>query len=140
MAGKALLSNCQRIVLTRFQDVACIEQKKPSGKRRGIASLPLVIAQCKYMLSLTDDGQYYNRAWCAYEAMQAKNLQESYNIHRRFEHVLTNLRYDRSAGRLTLPQDLEGLVPSEQKLSHEADRKNIRFLERQSMLLGTKRQ
>jgi hypothetical protein len=48
------------------QDIACIDQLDPDGKQRGINALPLIVAQCNAMISLTD-ATYLTRAWCGVE-------------------------------------------------------------------------
>jgi len=89
------------------------------------------------MLCLVDNrGDYYTRAWCCSEAKLMETLEKSYRRHQRWEHVVTNERYSRYAGGLDRAQKLRDLVPSEQLLSYEQDRPHVRFLERQSRLLG----
>lgn len=108
-------------------DFACIDQ---DDAMPGISALPLIIAQCDALISLVDE-QYHDRAWCSVEVMMIKALREEYKLHLWYEHV------EDSSGEGILrvgPEDLDA-DPRDKKLSLEADRKHVLFLERQCRLL-----
>lgn len=92
------------------------------------------------MLCLVDSDEkgYSARAWCCSEVLMMETLEKSYRRHKRFEHVLTSEESSKVEGKLVLATHIDGkLKPSEQNLSYEADREQIRFLERQARFLGT---
>ncbi|KAK4892639.1 hypothetical protein LTR27_008915 [Elasticomyces elasticus] len=121
--------------LSIWLDCACIDQanKIPGRKQRGIAALPLYVAQCNAMISLVDD-QYYERAWCAVEVLMMQTLRESYKQHEWLVHRLQSPT-DRTIGALEHGND-QKLKPTTLKLSYERDRLHVEFLERQNLLLG----
>ncbi|GIZ45888.1 hypothetical protein CKM354_000903600 [Cercospora kikuchii] len=120
-------------------DCACIDQEDIEvGRRdRGINTLPIVVAQCDAMISITDD-QYPSRAWCAVETMIMQTLKESSNYHHWYVHTLLDATTRDPWGMLEPGPDRRQHVnrPSLLSLSVESDRRYIEFLERQSMLLG----
>ena len=90
------------------------------------------------MISLVDnfgESGYYSRAWCCAEVLLLQTLEKSYRSHLRVEHIITNSKKSPSEGRLERPKRIDRLMPSEQRLSVEADRPHIQFLERQMRLL-----
>lgn len=100
----------------------------------GIQALPLIIAQSDAVISLVDP-VYYGRAWCCTEAVMIETLRKSYNLHTWYEQVSV---FQHAGGdRWVMKEAASGfdIVPSTQKLTYEADRARIRFLERQSQLL-----
>ncbi|KFY54785.1 hypothetical protein V497_07443 [Pseudogymnoascus sp. VKM F-4516 (FW-969)] len=124
-----------------WMDFACIDQ---DASQKGVAALPLFLAQCDIVISLIDD-QYYDRAWCCVEALMIKRLRGSYNTHLWYEQVsktkgidekdekgLGIARYERLR---EVSMELE-IEVAEKKLSYESDREKIIFLERQSLLVS----
>ena len=98
--------------------------------------MPVFLSQCNTMISLVDD-KYLDRACCAVEILIMQTLRENYGA-RVFdwqEHTLHRPQQDRIYGRLDKGRQ-EITEPSKKGLSYESDRSHIRFLERQSMLLG----
>ncbi|KAK4215231.1 hypothetical protein QBC37DRAFT_128730 [Rhypophila decipiens] len=110
-------------------DFACVDQDEPM---KGVSALPMILAQCNAVISLTD-GDYYTRAWCSVEVMVAQTLAKSYGLHLWYEHVYdgTTEKGQLKAG----PLDME-IVMADKLLSFERDRPKVLFLERQSRLLG----
>ncbi|KAM0268232.1 hypothetical protein ACHAQH_010031 [Verticillium albo-atrum] len=118
---------------TQFKrmDIACINQKDP---KPGVASLPMVVAQCNALISLVDD-TYYDRAWCAVEVMILQSLRRPYGLHLWYEHNISGVEGSTGALRAG-PSDL-AITIADKKLSfEEEDRPKVTFLERQSKLLG----
>lgn len=118
------------------QDCACVNQRQPQQRERGIDALPLAVAQCNAMISLVDE-IYYERAWCAVEIMLMRELVQAYQLHEWWEHVLHSPtsnhlgRYLRR-GRINRDLDVSRLKLTREKL----DRPKIDFLIRHSKLLG----
>ncbi|UKZ75830.1 hypothetical protein TrVFT333_003524 [Trichoderma virens FT-333] len=119
-------------------DYACVNQDDPT---KGVAALPMILAQCDAVISLTDD-QYYDRAWCCVEVMMISALRKSYNVHLWYEQPIEGETADVVApdakryGKLReAPMDL-GIQMIDKKLSFEDDRPKVLFLERQSKLLA----
>ncbi|ERS95326.1 hypothetical protein HMPREF1624_08204 [Sporothrix schenckii ATCC 58251] len=109
-------------------DHACVDQANPAP---GIAALPMLVAQCNAVISLTS-ADYYDRAWCSVEVMMAQVLCRAYGLHAWYEHVVDG------DGHGTLrpgPMDIE-INMAHKVLAFESDRPRILFLERQAKLLG----
>lgn len=105
----------------------------------GVNALPMILAQCDVLISLTDD-QYLTRAWCCVEVLMVQVLKRSYNLHKWYEQVLAEPSQgtDGDVKQWMLrdgPMDLE-IDVKDKLLSSEEDRPKILFLERQSKLLG----
>ncbi|KAF2810736.1 uncharacterized protein BDZ99DRAFT_487582 [Mytilinidion resinicola] len=112
-------------------DYACVDQSIGDLQAAGIVSLPLKLAQCSAMISLTDD-HYYERSWCCIEVMMMQTLRRSYKFHMWFEDAhdeVSGTRVFREA-----PVDLE-INMAEKKVTFEHDRPTLLFLERQTKLL-----
>ncbi|KAM7190470.1 hypothetical protein V8F33_009453 [Rhypophila sp. PSN 637] len=110
-------------------DFACVDQDEPM---KGVSALPMILAQCNTVISLTDE-EYYTRAWCSVEVMVAQTLAKSYGLHLWYEHVYDD---NTEKGQLKAgPLDM-GIVMADKLLSFERDRPKVLFLERQSRLLG----
>ncbi|KAM7224602.1 hypothetical protein V8F06_000383 [Rhypophila decipiens] len=110
-------------------DFACVDQDEPM---KGVSALPMILAQCNAVISLTDE-DYYTRAWCSVEVMVAQTLAKSYGLHLWYEHVYDD---NTEKGQLKAgPLDME-IVMADKLLSFERDRPKVLFLERQSRLLG----
>ncbi|ORX96346.1 hypothetical protein BCR34DRAFT_549328 [Clohesyomyces aquaticus] len=110
-------------------DFACVDQ---DDMRRGIAALPMNLAQCNVMISLVD-GQYYERSWCCVEVLMIQTLRKAYGIHLWYEHVM-----DAESGEEYLrtgPWDLD-INMDQKQVAHESDRPKLLFLARQMKLLG----
>ncbi|KAG8530500.1 uncharacterized protein KY384_005003 [Bacidia gigantensis] len=125
-----LLNICWLYITDFFvKDHACVDQDDPM---RGVSALPMIIAQCDAVISLTND-RYYTRAWCCLEAMMVQNLRKSYGLHLWYEHTqekdgeLSSLREG--------PLDLQLSSINAKDLSFESDRPKLLFLERQMGLL-----
>lgn len=102
-----------------------------------MAALPLIVAQCDAVISLIDD-EYYNRAWCAVEAMLVQQLCRAYGFHKWYEQVEGATGDEASsgtAGELRLGPLDQPISASEKELSFEVDREKVLFLERQTNLL-----
>ncbi|KAK4231023.1 hypothetical protein QBC38DRAFT_382758 [Podospora fimiseda] len=112
-------------------DHACVDQDEPMA---GVNALPIIIAQCNAIISLTDD-EYHSRAWCSVEVMMVQALKKSYNLHLWYEHVISP-EHKRGSG--TLREGPVGLkiVMANKFLTFETDRPKVLFLEKQSKLLG----
>lgn len=118
--------------------MACIDQNDPE---RGVAALPIIVAQCNAVISLIDD-QYYDRAWCTVEAMLIQQLCREYGYHLWYEQPETQLPREQSqdvneaGGNCLRAGPKDRLISArDKKLSFEADREKIFFLERQTNLL-----
>lgn len=116
-------------MLTRpLQDYACIKQEDPA---KGVAALPMILAQCNAVISLVDD-YYYSRAWCSLEVLLVQTLRRSYGLHLWYEHVAAgDGRWELRPG----PGDLR-IELGEKKVTVPADRGKILFLGRQVELFG----
>ncbi|GAP92998.1 putative tetratricopeptide repeat protein 28 [Rosellinia necatrix] len=125
-------STVDRRAVCIWIDWACIDQIDRAAQARGVAALPMCIAQCNAMISIVDH-HYYDRAWCCVEVVTIRALQRSYDAHRWFEyekHVGGGkgvLRDGRLLGK-PLNVALAGVTL-------ESDRPKLRFLERQAKLL-----
>ncbi|KAI3327295.1 hypothetical protein HD806DRAFT_531874 [Xylariaceae sp. AK1471] len=134
-----LYPNIDRESLGIWVDYACVDQDNPT---RGVNTLPLVITQCNAIISLFEE-DYYERAWCCVEALLVQVLKRSYGYHMWYETVPSKAKHDT---RFEAKSDRkEGLreasihrtiAPTSAKLTIEADRPIIMFLERQARLLG----
>ncbi|KAK2012320.1 hypothetical protein LZ32DRAFT_678169 [Colletotrichum eremochloae] len=113
-----------------WMDYACVNQDNPNT---GVSALPMIIAQCDAIISLIDE-DYYDRGWCAVEAMMAETLRSSYSIHQWYEHVV---QPDGSGveGILREAPDRPIGMMKDKRLTFETDRPKVLFLERQSKLL-----
>lgn len=100
---------------------------------KGVSALPMILAQCDAVISLTD-AEYYTRAWCSVEVLIARTLAKSYGLHLWYEHLYSES--DDGRGKLQPgPLDLK-IVMADKLLTFERDRAKVLFLERQSRLLG----
>ena len=116
------------MLTTPLQDYACIKQEDPA---KGVAALPMILAQCNAVISLVDD-YYYSRAWCSLEVLLVQTLRSSYGLHLWYEHVATgDGRWELRPG----PEDLR-IELGEKKVTVPADRAKILFLGRQVELFG----
>ncbi|KAI0904145.1 hypothetical protein F4823DRAFT_232738 [Ustulina deusta] len=121
-------------------DYACVDQ---DDSFRGMNTLPLVLTQCNAIISLWER-DYDERAWCCAEALLAQILKQSYGYHLWYESVPIK-ETDNISPRAgaTSKEDLREvsldriIVPTSAKLTFDADRPIIRFLERQARLLGS---
>ncbi|KAK0668378.1 hypothetical protein QBC41DRAFT_393796 [Cercophora samala] len=113
-----------------WMDYACVDQDDPAA---GVSSLPIIIAQSDVVISLQDD-EYYDRAWCCVEALMIQTLVLSYRLHQWYEQIPAEDELGRWELRKGKPVGSLGV--SKKKLSFEADRTKIVFLERQVRLLG----
>lgn len=143
------------------KDFACVNQDQPQA---GVSALPMILAQCNAVISLTDD-EYYTRAWCSVEVMVAQTLARSYGLHIWYEHFYDTPSHhsglghnssgqvdrdegndgkegdwgdDTTKGKGSLrngPLEME-IIMADKLLSFERDRPKVLFLERQSRLLG----
>ncbi|KIH93323.1 hypothetical protein SPBR_04067 [Sporothrix brasiliensis 5110] len=109
-------------------DHACVDQTNPAP---GIAALPMLVAQCNAVISLTS-ADYYDRAWCSVEVMMAQVLCRAYGLHAWYEHVVDA---DSHGTLRPGPMDIE-INMAHKVLAFESDRPRILFLERQAKLLG----
>ncbi|KAJ4404927.1 hypothetical protein N0V85_004783 [Neurospora sp. IMI 360204] len=110
-------------------DFVCVDQDDPMS---GVSALPMIIAQCNAVISLSDD-QLHERAWCSVESMMIQTLKKAYNVHVWYEQVL-----DDSIRNCILrdgPMDLS-IVMADKRLTFETDRPKVLFLERQCKLLA----
>jgi hypothetical protein len=109
-----------------------VDQTDSDLKARGIAALPMCIAQANAMISIVDEN-YYNRAWCCVEALIINVLQRAYGVHWWYEYTQPDGdgRYVLRKGDMAQWHSI-----SEAKLTVEADRSKLLFLERQAKLLG----
>ncbi|KAM7185187.1 hypothetical protein V8F33_012530 [Rhypophila sp. PSN 637] len=142
-----------------WMDFACVDQDNPAA---GVASLPLVIAQCDAVITLHDE-TYFDRAWCCVEASMIQTLRTGYDLHEWLEQVPYGTKDDGSldgdsdAGDKTKADGIElgstekkdDSAPEwilrerkyisfrmvDKKLSYETDRPKVLFLERQTNLL-----
>nr|POF01032.1 hypothetical protein CFP56_20980 [Quercus suber] len=131
--------------LDEEQDVASIDQidKDVDGKQRGINALPLIVAQCNAIVSLVDD-TYFDRAWCVVEVQMMQILRDSYGLHECWNHYLKG--DDQGPPGLhpapSFPLIEDNLVCTigsnkhKLKLSHAGDEHTVKFLVRQSKILG----
>jgi hypothetical protein len=90
------------------------------------------LAQCDAMISLIDD-RYYERSWCCVEVLMIQTLRKAYGLHAWYEHSI-----DPQTGQESLrngPLDME-INMVDKKVTYEADRPKLIFLERQTRLLG----
>ena len=111
-----------------LQDYACVDQEGPA---KGVNALPMILAQCNAVISLVDEG-YYTRAWCSLEVLMVQTLKKSYGLHLWYEYVYTgDNRWDLRPGSMDLQVSM-----TEKKVTMEADRAKIMFLERQVALFG----
>lgn len=115
--------------LTNLQDFACVDQ---SNTKPGVAALPMNLAQCNAMISLIDE-TYYDRSWCCVEVLMIQTLLNSYGLHLWYEHVVGTEGTEEHLrpGPLEMPINL-----AKTKVTYEADRLKLQFLERQTRLLG----
>lgn len=91
----------------------------------------MILAQCNAVISLIDEG-YYTRAWCSFEVLMVWTLRRSYGLHLWYEHAPTgDEQWELRPG----PVDLH-ISMAEKKVTMEADRAKILFLERQVALFG----
>eukprot|EP00961_Rhodomonas_salina_P297155 3936990-Rhodomonas_salina.2 len=61
---------------TLWIDKLCIDQRSDETKAAGVASFPVVLQSCDYMVALIS-ADYFRRVWCVYElAMFAKDKSE----------------------------------------------------------------
>ncbi|KAF2029853.1 hypothetical protein EK21DRAFT_66979 [Setomelanomma holmii] len=110
-------------------DFACIDQ---DHQRPGVAALPMNLAQCNAMISLIDE-RYYERSWCCVEVLMIQTLRKAYGLHAWHEHHI-----DPNTSKESLrdgPLDLK-IHMADKKVTYEADRPKLIFLERQTRLLG----
>ncbi|KAK4208349.1 hypothetical protein QBC37DRAFT_379190 [Rhypophila decipiens] len=142
-----------------WMDFACVDQDNPAA---GVASLPLVIAQCDAVITLHDE-TYFDRAWCCVEASMIQTLRTGYELHEWLEQVPYGTNdddgrdADSDAGDKTKADGIEigstenkdddapewrlrkrtyiYLRMVDKKLSYETDRPKVLFLERQTSLL-----
>ncbi|KAK5083376.1 hypothetical protein LTR70_008269 [Exophiala xenobiotica] len=134
LAKKGKRINPDRLSL--WLDCACIDQREPDRRSRGIDALPLAVTQCDAMISLVDE-EYYERAWCAVEVMLMRELVKSYGLHEWWEHVLHAPHTNRVEGSLRKGRINRDIDTRRLKLTKEnEDRPKIDFLVRQSKLLG----
>ncbi|PKS12586.1 hypothetical protein jhhlp_000794 [Lomentospora prolificans] len=119
--------------LSIWLDYACVDQEGPA---KGVAALPMILAQCNAVVSLVDD-EYYTRAWCSVEVMMVQTLKKSYHLHEWYEQT-------REDGGQGLPQWILRPGPmdivitmADKRVTLEEDRAKTLFLERQTRLLGT---
>ena len=117
------------------QDCACIDQEDSQKKAAGIATLPVIIAQCDAMISLVDD-TYYERAWCAVETSMMQELIRSYKLHKWYEYRVPSPDTEHLTEILQKGDENRELNASKLQLSFESDRSQLEFLVRQSKLLG----
>ncbi|KAF5486206.1 hypothetical protein CGCF413_v002072 [Colletotrichum fructicola] len=112
-------------------DWACIDQDNRDIQARGVAALPMCVAQCNAMISITEDN-YYERAWCCVEVITIRALERSYHAHGwyEFEYDARQERKVLRDGRVT-----EALSVVSAKVTVESDRPKLEFLERQAKLL-----
>ncbi|KAJ0358361.1 hypothetical protein COL26b_014498 [Colletotrichum chrysophilum] len=112
-------------------DWACIDQDNRDIQARGVAVLPMCVAQCNAMISVTEDN-YYERAWCCVEVITIRALERSYHAHGwyKFEYDARQERKVLRDGRVT-----EELSVVSAKVTVESDRPKLEFLERQAKLL-----
>jgi hypothetical protein len=84
------------------------------------------------MISLIDD-KYYTRSWCCVEVKMIQTLKRAYGLHLWYEDL-----YDFATGQGFLRPGPLGLDVSmaDTEVTYEADRPNLLFLERQTLLLG----
>lgn len=113
-----------------MQDYACVKQESPA---KGINALPMILAQCNAVISLIDEG-YYTRAWCSLEVLMVQTLKKSYGLHLWYEHVSTggDDEWDLRPGSMDLR-----VTMADKKVTMEADRAKVMFLERQVALFGS---
>lgn len=83
------------------------------------------------MISLIDD-TYYERSWCCIEVKMIQTIRKAYNLHLWYEHVTDREgKESLREGSMELEIDM-----AEKKVTYEADRPGLLFLERQTNLLG----
>ncbi|KAK3934429.1 hypothetical protein QBC46DRAFT_399805 [Diplogelasinospora grovesii] len=116
-------------------DYACVDQDDPA---RGVAALPMLLAQCDAVISLHDD-LYYTRAWCSVETLMVQTLKKSYGLPLWYEEIPKGEEGDDGSNiRGTLrhgPMDMK-ISLAEKHITFESDRPKVLFLERQTRLLG----
>lgn len=128
-------SICLSLTEINPQDHAYVDQDDPAS---GVAALPLIIAQCNVLISLTDE-TFLSRAWCCVEVMMMKTLIKSYGLHQPYEHIQPRSIFE---GRGRTPQTLrkgpvqKEIVMAEKQLTLGEARPRVLFLERQSRFLG----
>ncbi|KAF3808923.1 hypothetical protein GCG54_00011114 [Colletotrichum gloeosporioides] len=93
-------------------DWACIDQDNRDIQARGVAALPMCVAQCNAMISITEERSYHAHGWYEfeYDARQERNVLRD--------------------GKLT-----KALSVASAKVTVESDRPQLEFLERQAKLL-----
>jgi hypothetical protein len=101
-------------------------------QRPGVAALPMNLSQCNAMISLIDD-HYYERSWCCVEVMMIQTLLKGYGVHIWYEHVIDDV--EKKEFLRNGPRDLV-INMAEKKVTQEADRPKLLFLERQTRLLS----
>lgn len=92
------------------------------------------LAQCDAMISLTDD-LYYERAWCCLEALMIQTLRHAYGRHIWYQHIIDPSGQVESLLPGPSPADME-IDLSQKKVTYEADRPKLLFLERQTRLIS----
>ncbi|KAK3397772.1 hypothetical protein B0T20DRAFT_231293 [Sordaria brevicollis] len=115
-------------------DYVCVDQDDPMP---GVSALPMIIAQCNAVISLSDN-QLHERAWCSVESMMIQTLKKAYNVHVWYEQVeVLDGGTDgiRSCILKDGPMDLR-IVMADKQLTFETDRPKVLFLERQCKLLA----
>jgi hypothetical protein len=109
-------------------------------------TLPLVITQCDAVIGLLEE-DYRERAWCCVETLLAQVLRRSYGYHLWYESVPSELLSPGTGDRGSedVPEEIfressinRIIAPTSAKLTFEADRPIIMFLEMQAKLLGHK--
>ncbi|KAJ4985129.1 hypothetical protein SVAN01_09356 [Stagonosporopsis vannaccii] len=111
-------------------DFACVDQ---DYQKPGVAALPMNLAQCNAMISLTDE-DYYNRSWCCVEVLILQVLRKAYDgLYLWYEHIdhPTGAEKPLRPGPANLVIDM-----STKDVTDERDRPKLLFLERQMRLLG----
>lgn len=119
-------------MLLLVQDFVCVDQDDPMS---GVSALPMIIAQCNAIISLSDD-QLHERAWCSVESIMIQTLKRVYNVHVWYEQVLDDGTDGiRNCILRDGPMDLR-IVMADKRLTFETDRPKVLFLERQCKLLA----
>ncbi|KAH7635090.1 hypothetical protein B0T09DRAFT_17620 [Sordaria sp. MPI-SDFR-AT-0083] len=113
-------------------DFVCVDQDDPMS---GVSALPMIIAQCNAIISLSDN-QLHERAWCSVESIMIQTLKRVYNVHVWYEQVLDDGTDGiRNCILRDGPMDLR-IVMADKRLTFETDRPKVLFLERQCKLLA----
>ncbi|KAI1358160.1 hypothetical protein F5Y08DRAFT_125827 [Xylaria arbuscula] len=115
-------------------DVACVNQSDYEHQQRGVAALLMSLAQCDAMISLTDD-RYYERAWCCLEVLMIQTLKHAYGRHIWYQHAIDQSGQVESLQPGPSPSEME-IDLSQKKVTYEADRSKLLFLERQTRLIS----